>query len=263
MNEPADNRDDLTLCAYLDGELSDEEEANVAARLAAEPSLAARLAALRGADTDARRVYQAVDDQPLPQAVLDLLDAGEPARAPAEARVIPFPARVLRDFWQAPVAIAASVALATGFVVASLYDQRVPRGGPAETLLAGEVAPGSELYRLLESGISGSPMDFGGDRRGHVLLTFQDRAGEYCRQARLDDSSGSVQAVACRRNGTWRNEVWSFRQAPDASANYQQASSGVPPAVQAALSELLADQPPLGLTAEKQIVSRGWKKTAD
>jgi anti-sigma factor RsiW len=71
--------DDAALSALLDDALPPEEAERLRARLAAEPALLARFEAIQLADTGVREAYAGVADEPLPQRVLDLLDAAETA----------------------------------------------------------------------------------------------------------------------------------------------------------------------------------------
>ena len=90
MTEIDDNTDDIALSAYIDGELPDADARALKERLLKEPALARRLKVLRGADSDALRLYSAIDKRPMPQGVLDLLD-----RAPKSSNVITFPKRAI------------------------------------------------------------------------------------------------------------------------------------------------------------------------
>ncbi|MEQ9563895.1 MAG: hypothetical protein RLN69_15350, partial [Woeseiaceae bacterium] len=139
MNEDSMTNDDIALSAYLDGELPQDQADRLSERLAREPLLAGRLEAMRATDEATRKLYATLDDLPMPQGVLDLLSA--PAAAPSN--VVPFPMRVAKQFWQAPVAIAASVALLAGFLV---HDLLLEPSSRVDAIVAGEVANGTELH---------------------------------------------------------------------------------------------------------------------
>ncbi|MEQ9563754.1 MAG: hypothetical protein RLN69_14645, partial [Woeseiaceae bacterium] len=93
-----------------------------------------------------------------------------------------------------------------------------------------------------------------------LLLTFQDTAGDFCRQFRLDATTRAMQAVACRRSGGWYLEAADF-DAPASAGQYQQASAGG--AVHAVVDGLIGDNEPLGADEESRLVREGWKKTDD
>ena len=91
MTDINDKTDDIALCAYIDGELPDDETRTLKARLLKEPDLARRLETLRGADSEVLQLYEAIDKRPMPKAVLEMLGQSEPeTRA---GNVIAFPKR--------------------------------------------------------------------------------------------------------------------------------------------------------------------------
>ena len=165
-------------------------------------ALKARLDALRGADAATRRLFAAVDAAPMPDSVLQLLAKAKNAEtAPQRSNVLAFPARGLRQFWQTPVAIAASVALAVGFMASQLVQQAAGPDTGLGTLGARSIDAGSGLYALLEDQASGQVARLGDAVSGQAVLTFTDQAGRYCRQLRLDAAAASAHAVACRAAG--------------------------------------------------------------
>jgi hypothetical protein len=165
--------------------------------------------------------------------------------------------RVAKQFWQAPVAIAASVALLAGFLVHDLLLDQSPR---IDGIVAGEVAKGTKLHTLLESGLSGSTQDLQANVRGELLLTFQGTDGDFCRQFRLDSATRAMQAVACRRPSGWYMEAAEFAAA-SANGQYQQASGSS--AVNAVVDGLIGDNDPVGADDEFRLVREGWKKIDD
>jgi negative regulator of sigma E activity len=261
-DKPDDSVDDERLCAWLDGELPAEEADRLSDRLAADPALARRLGALRGTDETMRRLYAAVDELPLPQQVLDLLqdDAAGAAGAEVKSNVVAFPRRGMRSFLQMPVAIAASVALVAGFLVSGLMSRDAGRVGDPATLYARTIPGDSELHRLLESGLSTEARTLDGGADARVVLTFQAGDGDWCRQFELAAPAGSTQALACRRGGNWQVETASFTDARDTGGPYQQASGATTPALDAAVEALIGDREPLAAEEESRLISKGWEK---
>ncbi len=257
MTDINDKTDDIALCAYIDGELPDDETRTLKARLLKEPDLARRLETLRGADSEVLQLYEAIDKRPMPKAVLEMLGQSEPeTRA---GNVIAFPKRVMQPFFQLPVAIAASVALLAGFLVANLFDESNFAGFDQNGLYAGTVAGGSELHLLLEEGISTEVQTLANGQRAELLLTFQDRDGDFCRQLRIDGVGAPVQGVACRRGSAWQVEAASIagKRAPDGS--YQQAGGDTPDAIDSAIDGLIGSAPPLDIEEERALISNTWK----
>jgi anti-sigma factor RsiW len=158
-----DKHDDELLSSYLDGELDAAKLRELEQRLATDEALQARLEALRGADRATRKWYAAVDARPMPASVLQLLAGAEPAARPESSKVLAFPARGLRRFWQMPVAIAASVALVAGFLVSKIAEQEPDTGSSTAMLTVRTIAPDSGLLAAEVTG--GSRLWAGGGRR--------------------------------------------------------------------------------------------------
>lgn len=246
--------DDELLSAYIDGELADDETERLTARLAAEPGLAGRLEALRSSDEATRRLYEQLDERPLPDAVLELLE--EPENDAAD-NVVPMPLQAERRWFAPPVALAASVALVAGVLAGNYFF-----GGPGPApLYAGAVNADGDLHRLLESEISARPVELDESGTGRVLLTFESTEGTYCRQFRLDREAESVQGLACRRGDAWHLDTVSY--GPATGAGYQTATGTVAPAVAAAVAAQIGEADPLDAEAELDIISEGWKKSRD
>jgi hypothetical protein len=261
MTQDSITPDDAALSAYLDGELPQDQADRLTERFAAEPVLARRLEAMRSTDHATRQLFAALDDMPIPKAVLELLQRKAPGAA--KSNVIGFPVRVLRQFMQVPVAIAASAALLAGFLVHDLLRSDATTGSDLSTIVAGDVAAGSELFELLETGISSETQALAGGLRGRLLITFQDRSGDYCRQLHLSSERRSMQALACRRAGGWQVEMLDFEPASPSDGQYQQASRQSTAAVDAAIDALIGGNEPLDSAAESDLVRQGWKEIAD
>lgn len=255
MMERPDLDDDTLLSAYLDGELADDEAERITERLAREPALMRRLEAMKSADDATRQAFEKLDEQPMPAAVLDMLGTTAAERS---ATVVPFPRRIVRHFIQLPVALAASVALVAGFLVSNVL--REAPSDPYGITPAGVVAAGSDLHELLEHGISAEAHQFADGATGQLVLTFEDKAGDYCRQLVVDGGEHGVQGVACRRDGSWQVETLSFGGGVDAGGPFRPASGTTPAAVNSAIDALIGPRDPLGVDEEKALISDTWKK---
>jgi hypothetical protein len=254
-----DKHDDELLSSYLDGELDAAKLRELEQRLATDEALQARLEALRGADRATRKWYAAVDARPMPASVLQLLAGAEPAARPESSKVLAFPARGLRRFWQMPVAIAASVALVAGFLVSKIAEQEPDTGSSTAMLTVRTIAPDSGLFELLEGQASGRVADLDGGVSGRALLTFTDGSGRYCRQLRLDTAAGSTHALACRETGGWAMQALAYGDA-QGEGQYQQAASATPASIESAIDALIGDTDPLDAEKENQAISNSWKK---
>jgi hypothetical protein len=252
------NDDDILLGAYLDGELPPGEADALTGRLANEPALMARLETLRAGDAATRRVFASLDERPMPPAVLELLGAREPART---GDVVPMPRRVKPHTSPLPLALAAGVALVAGFLISNVVRETPGLG--VDLGNGGLVAMNSELYALLETGISGEPRDFGNGTTGTLALTFEDRAGDWCREVAVTAGTEGLYGVACRRAGDWRMEAMGYGPAGGGSAPYAEAAGTAPAAVLSAIDSLIGPADPLGPSEEKVLVSGSWENSPE
>jgi hypothetical protein len=252
------SRDDELLSAMLDGELDEVAAIALKERLAGEPQLAKRLATLRRADDQTRAMFATIDELPMPQGVIDLLAANGASEALPASNVISFPRRMIDRFASAPVAIAASVALAAGFFANRLFEGAPTAPASIAVLQAQTVPQGSAVYELLENNASAEPVDLADGATGRVLLTFADENGDWCRQLAIESNDASVQALACRRSGDWRSEVIAFGN-PAAGA-YQPASAAALAIISAAVDSRIGDRAALEADEERQLLNKQWLK---
>jgi hypothetical protein len=263
MSGKTDTTDDAVLSAYLDEELSSDDTSRLRDRLARDPVLARRLEEMRSANLALRKVFAAADAQPIPQNVLDLLTDRSQVQG-EEANVVTFPARAMRRYFQAPVAIAASVALAAGFLAGDVVRRTLDGDvGVGPSLYAGTIPQTSELHDFLESGLSGAPQVLPSGVSAKLLLTFESRDSDWCRQLQLAAETGSVQALACRRNGSWQMEALAYGAPASPGSNYRAAGTESSPALDAAIDEQIGSGEPLGSEAESLLISNGWRKPGE
>jgi hypothetical protein len=261
MSNERPERNDELLSAWLDGELAPAEADELERRLAREPALAERLEAIRSVDEAAVAALRSVDQRPLPALILDLIgeDEEEPRRRHDGAeKVVPLRERPMTRFFQAPVAIAASVAFLAGFLLHAMLGNGGDRAG--EVLYAGAIPEGSGLYAAFDRRPSGEAVDLGAGRTAQPVLTFRSVDGNWCRQVRITGAA-SADTLACRREGAWQIELLSFGEATPAApeSGFQQASSGGTAAMNAAVERLTGREPPLALAAEAELIGAGWQ----
>lgn len=257
MNDAIEGQEDQLLGAYLDNELAAADADALTNRIASEPLLEERLRQLRLADDRAREQFRAIDKVPLPPGVLDLLqrDAASSADGIRANNVVGLAPRAIRPFLQVPVALAAGLALLAGFFIANQMQQSSDDG--ASGLFARDVPTDSTLHELLETGSGADNALLAAETTGTLRLTFEDVAGDYCRQIDIAGSAANAQALACRRNGQWRMEAVSF--AAPASAAYQSASSNTSKLLEASIDAMIGPNEPLEESAEKLLISNSWK----
>ena len=248
--------DDERLSALLDDALSADEARRLRERIARDPALKARMDALARADAAVRSAYSGILDEPLPARVLELLEPT--ARARADVVELPVRGRKSR-FLSLPLAAAAGIALAVGLSLGVLIGPRAPGPDPlALAAVAGEVAPGTDLYAVLQSAPSAASRTLAADISATPRLTFRTTDGGYCRYVDLTNARGTTQTLACRRDGGWRVEVASFMPAAEAEAGrlYRPASGPSEP-IDTAIDALIEGSP-LAAAEERELIERGW-----
>jgi hypothetical protein len=243
--------DDDALSALMDGALPSDEAEALRARVAREPALAARLAAMERANRAVHDAYRDVVDEPLPQRVLELLRAPQAS----ERDVVDLAARRQRRAFPAwlPLAAAASVALAIGLGL-GLTLSRVPDTPGGLLATTGPVARGSMLHELLESTPSGAPREVDG-ATAEARYTFRTQGGEWCREIAVSSGASRNAAVACRRDGAWRVDLVGVEAA--GGEVYRPAGGDTP--LREAVDALI-DGEPLERDAERALVGGGWAR---
>jgi hypothetical protein len=157
-----------------------------------------------------------------------------------------------------PLALAASIALAIGVALGVLL---APRDDVSDAVAlaadAGLVPPGTPLFDVLERVPSAEALALGDGVTATPVLTFATVGGGYCRQVELAGNAGAMHTLACRGDGGWRLTLASFAPSTTAGGVYRPAA-GPPPELDAAIDGLI-DGEPLDATAERELMTRGWR----
>jgi len=250
------------LSAYIDGELAPEEMERVARAIAADELLAARLVQFRRVDRLLTEFSSAIDAQPLPPAVLALLeppcaDAGVPARSEPGAVVLPFARRHRRA---GALALAASLVLAVAIVLQFDARDSAPPGFE-EIVRAGAVVPSSPLHHVLEDLRSDQAFAVASGAGVEItpVLSFVSTRQEYCREFRVDAGARAARGVACRRDERWETLKVVGAEARGSDAHYATATAETDEGFDAFVDGLLADVP-LGADAEARALHGGWTR---
>lgn len=222
------------LAAFADGELDAARHDKVAAAVAADPALAAQVQAHRRLKAQLSAHFAPILDEPLPQRLA--------APFAPKAEVVDFAAaRAVRDerrrlprwTWIAAPALAASLALA-------LF---APREGSGEDYASGQLA--SALDSQL---VATQP----GNAPTHILLSFREQSGTYCRAFSKVDESG----IACKDAQGWKvRRIGAVGAAQ--SREYRQAGSTEVAIMEAA--QALAAAPALDAEEEMRAKAQGWR----
>lgn len=231
---------DELLSGFLDNELSESEMDAVRDQIALDPALADRLAELASVDAELQRHYGAIDDQPMPEAVIRLLE--QPLSAARPDNVVAFHWwRRLRD--HSGKAIAAAVI--AGFAMNQWLNSPAvdePHWPAVAKVLEHE--PSGDAYVLDSTGTL-TPQ-----------LTFQNREGDWCRQFRVDLADNVSEQIACRDNaGTWELLARVEVQAASEPGTFQTASGGH--VLDEALDQMMSGSP-LAPEQEQGLLEQRW-----
>lgn len=242
---------DEMLSAYLDRELPPAAQAIVEQTIARNPELAARLDAMRALDTRLRAAYSDIDDEPMPAAVLKLLEP--PVSISRTATVVSLRPGARRWLPGAGVAaIAASVLVALVVVFEGAEE-----GSFAGLAVEGRVATASPLFSALEQTPSGVAIDAGADLTITPLLTFAATDKGYCREFSLSGADRSVQGLACRDAQGWITRKLAPVAAPDHTAGYAPATYDSGQDYERVLRGLMQSEA-LGPQQEQQLLQHQW-----
>lgn len=220
---------DETLMAYADGALPADEARTVAALLAADPAIAARVEMFRRSRQRTRDALAPLAAEPVPDALTARILAAASAAtstSPAPAaragaagageeaggvagNVLPFRSRTRLAPLSWGAALAASLALVVGLGAGYTIGERgsaVP-GEAADGLLPaplGNPALASALSAALSTVPAGTETALGSDRF-RAIASFRTDGGALCREFEVDSlDTARVTAVACRPGERWQ-----------------------------------------------------------
>ena len=228
--------------AWLDGELSGAEAAEVEARVAADPELRKRAEQHRAFGARLTAAFEPIAAQPVTLAAYAPASANSNVTGLAQARVARAP-RFTQRFWAqaASIAVVFAMGVATGD---SLFK------GPASPIApeGGRLVAAAALEEALYTQLASQPAESG----PRVGLTFRDQSGSICRS--FVDSAAS--GLACLEQGDWR--VRGIFQGPEGQSTDYRMAAGVDPRLAALVESTMAGEP-FDAAQEKQARQRGWK----
>ncbi|WP_404482140.1 anti-sigma factor family protein [Novosphingobium sp. BL-52-GroH] len=266
------NVTDDELMAFADGELSGADAERVAAAIAADPALTARIEAERRLRTMLRGHFDPIAAEPVPESLTlmvaaaaadeterDMTDAPAPPPRAEPARVLDFAAaRARRQAeakaakaaqkpqprnWGTGAAIAASLVL--GVILGTQFAGRgavTERGGAL--VASGALATGLDM-ELASAGTEGKPL--------RILASFKRAGGDYCRVF----DGGATAGIACKAGHDWVLERTVASGPRDAGA-YRQAGSAQGDLMAAAQG--MASGEPLDAAQERAARMKSWSK---
>lgn len=226
------------IAAYADGELTPLQRAEVEAAIDADPVLAEQVARHRALKARLGDHFAPIMEQPVPARLQALLETGSgsgEAVSLAAARQKRGLAPVVRRWGPiAGPALAASLVLA---LWQPWQGGRVPEG-----YADGRLAAALDTQLVASQGLEAQP---------RILLTFRDRAGQFCRVYREADTGG----IACHDQTGWKIERELGAGLPQ-TTEYRQAGSDTD--ILAAAQEM-SDGPALDAVEEAEAKAQGWR----
>lgn len=229
--------------AWLDGELSGAEAAEMEAKVASDPKLATLAEQHRALGRRLQEAFGTVADAPVPKRLTGslrpphwtVIDIGQCRDALARPFLGPLPQ------W---VAMAAVLVLG---LVGGTFIGRDLGSSPVAVSGGGLYASGA-VDRALDTQLASAPA--AGPVR--VGLTFRDQGGAICRSFTDARSSG----LACRDGDRWR--LRGLFAAPEGQAGDYRMAAGTDPNLAALIDSAIAGEP-FGASEELAAKQRGWK----
>lgn len=269
MNHP----DDETLMAYADGALDPERAREVELWLEKDGAAAKTVEAFRRTKTLVRDAFDRPMHERPPQSLIDaILDT--PVADRAERTIVPL--RPAKNRWRgglsqfaAPMALAASVALAVGLGL-GVFFAGGGREGTGQSIALGALPTSHPVAAALTRLTSGASVPLGGGLAGRsvtIIATFLDASRRPCREFEMtgaDAGAPQTVAIACREGAAWRVDgAVQFGAAP------QRGTGGFTPAGSeradplAGLIAQLGAGGALGPDQEAALIARNWSQPAE
>jgi hypothetical protein len=229
--------------AWLDGELSSEDAAQVEALVAADPELSRKAAEHRALTASLKGAFGAIAMAPVPGQIVS-------AVRPRQDKVVDLAtvreersARRSLPLWTQAAALAAT--LAVGIFTGNML---IPGPtGPVQTE-DGRLVAGGKLEEALYAQLASAPAD----RGPRIGMTFRDKTGSICRTFQDDDASG----LACREGGDWR--IRGLFQGAEGQASDYRMAAGADPRLMDMVDESIAGEP-FDAGQEQAARANDWK----
>lgn len=230
-------REDEKFFAWLDGELTPAEAAEMEAKVASDPQLRQLAEQHRALGAELRGAFDPIATAPVPERLETMLRRS--------GQVIDFAAaKRTRNFPSFPQWAAMAATLALGIFVGTMVPER---GSAPLAVEGGKIYAAAALNQALDAELASAPA--GNVRIG---MTFRDSAGQICRSFTQPAASG----LACRENGRW--QLKGLFAAPEGQANEYRMAAGMDPNLAALVDSSIAGEP-FDAAREKAAKEQGWK----
>ena len=259
---------DESLMLYADSLLDACESERLQQGLARDAKLRARLQVFRATGRSLAALFEQHAASPLPPKLRDIVNGVAPTTSPAPVYDLRrhSRARVWRKGWSSRAALAASVALLAGIGFGWLLHGELAgnSASPQELVRAngGRLIASDVLERSLESQPSGREVAAGSNGLANVSvkMTFQNTAGEYCRQYQVTaQQSQHYVGMACHVDGVWRVDFQTPTPPARSAVAQTVPASGSSELMDAVIGAVIAGDPLSG-PDEAALLNRRWAK---
>lgn len=225
------------IAAFVDGELAGQRRAAVEAAATSDPDIARQIERHRAMKAMLTAHYAPVASEAVPDRLAALLATSEgevvDLAAARQQRAGVKPRNLVRWGWVAGPALAASLVLAV------IWPEQNGDGASYAD---------RQLARVLDTALVASPSSASETR---ILLSFRNKAGEYCRAF----SGGASSGIACRNDWGWKLEKLGEGEA-GSETDYRMAGSA--DATLMAIAQDMAEGPALDAEGEARAMQQGW-----
>lgn len=238
--------DDI-LSAFLDGELSEQEMAQVQEAIAQRADIAERFNQLASVHALVRKQAALIDQVPMPASVLALLHDDKVQEKNTNVIELSRFRKTQQQammFMREHAALAASIALVVGF--ASGQWLSVDSDNPGD----------AALFAALDSTPSGQQVAFADGSSMMTRFSFVDTASRFCRQYQIQDGAGSSENLACRDASGWTLVASARSSALAASDTYTTASG---PRLLDSLLDVMMPGQALSQAEEQSAINGQWQ----
>ena len=233
-------QDYILLSSYLDRELPLQARQQVEQRLAVEPALAEGLASLQALQSNLQDGYRCLDDAPLPERVVAMLQ-------PSPARIVQLPHRRVVGWG---FAMAASLVVAVSATLVTQWGEPVQPGNIDATL----------AFTLENSPSTATGWETLSDGRNvRPVLSFLSHSGNWCREYLVADAKGGWHGVACRQDSGWSTTVIAGTSLPAGSADEYRPAGAMDSTQVAGFIDANAADIPLDANQEARLIASKWQ----
>ena len=229
-----------TLIAFVDGELSEIERAEVERAIAADPALRAQLETQQRLRARISAAFDPIAHSPAPAR---LVAAVQSSKQEAASNVVSLTAR---RRWSVREWGAMAASLAAGLIVGI----GVLRPQPVVSTDNATLVASGPLYSALDTQLAsdtGRPVRIG--------ITYRNRDGAVCRTFAMN--AAHMQGLACRAAALWRLEIVTRDQGMQ-GGDLRTAGTEIDPAILAAAQASMKNDP-FDAAAERQARDAHWR----